>query len=361
MASNSFGQIFRVTTWGESHGKAIGAVIDGCPARLPISEQEIQNEMFKRAPGNSRYTSPRKEEDRVEILSGVFEGMTTGAPISIIIYNKDYQSSAYEDAKKPLRPGHAHYTYLEKYGIFDHYGGGRASARETACRVAAGAIAKKILSQESIEVLAYLNSIQDIVCSLKTTEIHSHAVENSPLFCPDHQKTKQMETVLLEAQNGGDSLGGVVAFRVINLPTGLGDPIYEKLEANLAKAMLSIPGTKGFEIGSGFKASEMLGSEHNDRFVSTNGTISCATNYAGGILGGISTGMPIEGKVAFKPPSGIKIPMETVDQEGNVAQFKFPEQSRHDPCIAIRAVPVVEAMAALVITDSLLMKRTCRI
>lgn len=337
MASNSFGQIFRITTWGESHGKGIGVVIDGCPAGLAITEAEINEALALRAPGQSPYTSPRKEKDHAEIYSGVFEGITTGAPISIIIHNHDAKSNAYEPIKNLLRPGHANFTYLEKYGVFDYRGGGRASARETACRVAAGAVAKKLLQHEGIHLTAYLDSIAGI------------------------QEREAMMKKIDEAIETGDSLGGIVSFEVTGLPIGLGDPVYEKLEANLAKAMLSLPATKGFEIGEGFQAANMQGSEHNDLFINQEERIITQTNHAGGTLGGISTGMPLTGRVAFKPTSSIKKAQQTLNKNGKTVDFILPEGSRHDPCVAIRAVPVVEAMCALVLADAWLLDRCAKL
>ena len=326
MASNSFGNLFRITTWGESHGKAIGVVIDGCPAGLAISEADIQMELGRRAPGITPYTSPRKEPDIAHIYSGVFEGLTTGTPISIIIYNADADSSSYQ--KDILRPGHANFTYLEKYGIFDYRGGGRASARETACRVAAGAVAKKLLTHFGITCNARLLTPMDKIA---------------------------------QAQAAGDSIGGIVEFIAQGLPAGLGDPVYEKLEANLAKAMLSIPASKGFEIGEGFRAADMRGSEHNDSFINNGGEIETRTNHAGGTLGGISTGMPLVGKVAFKPASSIAMPQETLTTSGIKNRLELSPKARHDPCVAIRAVPVVEAMLALVLADALLMQRSAKL
>ena len=318
MASNSFGTRFRITTWGESHGKAIGAVIDGCPAGLPLTNDDINVELEKRRPGKPG-TSPRKEPDIAEIYSGVFEGKTTGAPISIIIFNRDANSRPYEATKDLMRPGHANYTYLKKYGIFDYRGGGRASARETACRVAAGAVAKKLLALYDITVEA--------------------ALEEQPM--PEE----------------GDSIGGIVTVTTSPLPVGLGDPLFEKLEANLAKAILSIPATKGFEIGEGFAASAMSGSSHNDLFDSSGPT----TNRSGGTLGGISTGQPLRLKVAFKPTSSIRKPQQTVTTDGLPATLTLPKGSRHDPCVAIRGVIVVEAMVALVLIDALLLGAADRI
>jgi chorismate synthase len=337
MGSNTFGTLFKITTWGESHGKSIGVVLDGCPAGLEISEKEINDSLAVRAPGNNPYTSPRKEEDAVQLLSGVFEGKTTGAPISMLIQNNNVDSSKYEPIKDLLRPGHANYTYLEKYGIFDYRGGGRASARETACRVAAGAIAKKFLKNFGIEVKARIQQI-------------------------GHLEEPDAITALLEKTKAdGDSVGGVVEFTVLGAPAGLGDPVYEKLEAKLAYAMMSLPASKGFEIGSGFSSAGMKGSEHNDSFIQTEGNISTESNNAGGILGGISTGMPIVGRVAFKPASSIKKAQKTLNTDGEDALFELPAGSRHDPCVAIRAVPVVEAMVALVLADALLLNRCVKI
>lgn len=361
MASNSFGNVFKMTTWGESHGKAIGVVIDGCPAGLAISEELINGELALRAPGQNALTSPRKEEDHAEILSGTFEGKTTGAPISILIRNKDQDSSKYEPIKDLLRPGHANFTYLEKYGLFDYRGGGRSSARETACRVAAGAIAKKILEREGIEVIAYLKQVQDVVANVNLSKIERRDVLQNGVFCPEPQAAEKMIERIEAAKQMGDSLGGIVECTALGLPAGLGDPIYLKLEACLAHAMMSLPATKGFEIGSGFSSVSMLGSEHNDAFVNANGTIATSSNFAGGTLGGISTGMPLVFRVAFKPTSSIKKPQETVRISGEKAPFQLPEGSRHDPCVAIRAVPIVESMAAVVLADALLMNRMSRV
>lgn len=363
MANNSFGTIFRITTWGESHGKAIGVVVDGCPAGLELSDEDINNELSLRITGRSSYTSPRKERDSAEILSGVFEGKTTGAPISIIIYNKDADSKAYEPIKGLYRPGHANFTYLKKYGIFDYRGGGRASARETACRVAAGAIAKKLLFLYGIEVNAYIKQIGKI--QMPEISYHQHLrrdTYDSPVYCPDPSTAKKMMEELERIKDEGDSLGGVIEGAALHLPVGLGDPVYEKLEAKLAMAMLSLPATKGFEIGSGFQAASMKGSEHNDAFtIDESGKVTQETNFAGGTLGGISTGLPLILRVAFKPTSSIKKKQRTVDTQGNMQEFQLPEGSRHDPCVAIRAVPIVEAMMALVIADSLLMNRSCKL
>ncbi|MCB1110244.1 MAG: chorismate synthase [Chlamydiia bacterium] len=357
MASNSFGTLFRITTWGESHGKGIGVVIDGCPAGIPITDEEINQELSRRVGGKTPYTTPRSEKDQAQIFSGVFEGKTTGAPISIIIFNKDVDSSKYEPIKDLMRPGHANFTYLEKYGIFDYRGGGRSSARETACRVAAGVLAKKFLALSQITVTAYIHSIGGI--SIDTVDLG--AIDSSPIFCPDPQAGKQMMDAVLQAKETHDSLGGVIECTATGLPIGLGDPVYEKLEANLAKGMLTLPATKGFEIGEGFHAATLKGSEHNDGFTTDDsGNIIPATNHAGGTLGGISTGLPLTFRVAFKPTSSIEKPQQTVDTSGNKQTFQLPKGSRHDPCVTIRAVPIVEAMAALTLADSLLLFRSSK-
>jgi chorismate synthase len=358
MASNSFGTLFKITTFGESHGKAIGVVIDGCPAGIALSESDINAALAHRAPGRNPFTSPRKEGDRGEILSGVFEGKTTGAPICILIANSDGDPSKYEPVKDLLRPGHANYTYLEKYGVFDYRGGGRASARETACRVAAGAIAKKLLDAEGVRLTAYIKQIGRVEAIIDCENFHP---QQSPLFCPDKSAEEKMIALLEEAKNEGDSLGGLVEFTALSVPVGLGDPVYEKLSANLAFAMMSLPAVKGFEIGSGFRAVAMRGSEHNDRFIQEGGQVQTSTNHAGGTLGGISNGMPLIGRVAFKPTSSIKQPQATLTTSKEPGTFQLPEGSRHDPCVAIRAVPVVEAMAALVLADAILLNRCAKL
>jgi len=365
MASNSSGTLFRITTWGESHGKAIGVVIDGCPAGLPITDEEINLDLALRQGGRTPYVTPRGEKDEAAIYSGVFEGKTTGAPISIIIFNKDADSSKYEPIKDLLRPGHANFTYLEKYGIFDYRGGGRASARETACRVAAGAIAKKLLAHFGVEVIAYIKAIGGITMPEHAHNSPAHlrrATRDSVVFCPDASTSQKMVDALEKVLKEGDSLGGIIEAAAFNLPIGLGDPVYEKLEANLGKAMLSIPATKGFEIGSGFAASSMKGSEHNDAFIiDDTGNVSTATNFAGGTLGGISTGLVLISRTAFKPTSSIKKSQKTVSLNKEEKDFNLPEGSRHDPCVTIRAVPIVEAMTSLVLADALLMNRASKL
>lgn len=338
-------------------------MIDGCPAGLEISENEINEALALRAPGRNPYTSPRKESDKAEILSGVFEGKTTGSPISIIIPNDNADSSKYEPIKDLLRPGHANYTYLEKYGVFDYRGGGRASARETACRVAAGAVAKKVLLNSGIKITAYIKQIGSIESEADFSNVDHlrHSTYQSELFCPDAKAAAAMSTLLEQAKSEGNSLGGVVEFIATQVPVGLGDPVYEKLEANLAHAMLSLPATKGFEIGSGFRSAVMQGSEHNDLFINTEGVVKTETNHSGGTLGGITTGMPIIGRVAFKPTSSIKMAQSTLNKSGEQASFELPTGSRHDPCVAIRAVPIVEAMVGLVLVDAILLNRSAKL
>jgi chorismate synthase len=361
MASNFFGQIFRITTFGESHGPSIGVVIDGCPAKVPISQEEINLQLALRSPGKSPFTSPRKEPDQVVILSGIFEGQTTGAPITLLIPNEDVDSSSYEPIKNLYRPGHANFTYLQKYGIFDHRGGGRASARETAARVAAGAIAKKLLLLFQIDCVAFVHSIGNVTIDpLDIADLREKTYQ-SPIFCPCEKKANQMIQLLKSIKEEKDSIGGVIGC-IANVPPGLGDPIYSKLEAQLAFAMLSIPASKGFEIGAGFDASSMKGSEHNDLFEKNEkGDIRTKTNFSGGVLGGISTGSPLFFKTAFKPTSSIKKPQETVNVKGEKAQLELGSTARHDPCVAIRAVPIVEAMTALVLADALLMQQVAQL
>ena len=365
MASNSIGTLFRITTWGESHGKAIGVIIDGCPAGLSISDEEINAELFFFAKEAKPLTShPAVKKTKHKSTLAFSKSKTTGAPISIIIFNHDTDSSKYEPIKDLLRPGHANFTYLEKYGIFDYRGGGRSSARETACRVAAGAIAKKLLAHFGIDVVAYVKEIGSIAIPESAYDSPAdlrNATRESVIFCPDTSATKKMVHALEKAQEEGDSLGGIIETIAFSLPIGLGDPVYEKLEANLGRALLSIPATKGFEIGAGFAAARMKGSEHNDAFIiNDKGNVSTATNFAGGTLGGISTGLPLIARVAFKPTSSIKKPQKTVNLQKE-EKNQLPEGSRHDPCVTIRAVPIVEAMAAIVIADVLLMNRSSKL
>ena len=307
--SNSFGTLFRITTWGESHGKAIGVVVDGCPAGLEIKEEDIQNELDKRAPGQSEVMSPRKEADKVEIMSGIFEGISTGMPISMLIYNKDVDPSKYENIKYLLRPGHADFTYQAKYRFKDYRGGGRSSARETATRVAAGAIAKKLLAKSEISVIAYAKEIAGI----KATKIDYKEIYKNKVRCPDKNAAKKMEQAILKAKNEGDSVGGICEIVAFNVPIGLGKPIYNKLEADLGSAILGINAVKGVEFGSGFELAKIKGSQSNDEFIVKNHKIITKTNRHGGILGGISTGMPIIMRAVVKPASSILKKQRTVN------------------------------------------------
>lgn len=363
MASNSFGNIFKITTFGESHGKAIGVVIDGCPAGLAIDVEDINAALSLRAPGKNSYTSPRKESDTAEILSGIFEGKTTGSPISILIHNQDQDPSKYAPIKNILRPGHANFTYLEKYGIFDDRGGGRASARETAARVAAGAIASKLLETFGIQTIAYLKQIGTIEAAIDPTSASNlqKLIYASPIFCPDTHAPEKMLALIEATKAQGDSLGGIVEFMAVHVPAGLGDPIYDKLEARLAYAMMGLPASKGFEMGLGFKSVTMQGSEHNDLFIKQDHQIKTQTNHAGGTLGGISTGMSIIGRVAFKPTSSIAKAQSSTTLSGDPTTLQLPAGSRHDPCVAIRAVPVVSAMLALVLADLMLSNRCAKL
>ncbi|PIS02212.1 MAG: chorismate synthase [Chlamydiae bacterium CG10_big_fil_rev_8_21_14_0_10_42_34] len=365
MAFNDFGKIFRITTFGQSHGVAIGVVIDGCPSGLPITKEEIDRELAFRAPGNNPYVSPRKEKDEVEILSGIFEGQTTGTPIALLIRNMDADSSKYESTKDLYRPGHANFTYLQKYGIFDYRGGGRASARETVARVAAGAVAKKLLSHYGIMLCSFTAELGGIAIEQPPfsclTELKAKVLK-SELFCPDEKIEAKWKEKINEAKADGDSLGAILQAVVTGLPVGLGDPVYSKLEANLASAMLSIPATKGFEIGAGFLAAKMKGSEHNDAFGTDEfGNARPVTNFAGGTLGGISTGLPLTFRVAFKPTSSIQKVQKTVTVHGEGKEFSLPPGSRHDPCVAIRANAIIEAMSALVLADALLLNRCAKL
>lgn len=364
MASNAFGKIFRITTFGESHGPGMGVVIDGCPAGVPLLQEEIDQALSRRRPGQSDFVSPRQEPDQVEILSGVWDGQTTGASLAFWVSNQAADSTAYESMQTLYRPGHANFTYLKKYGIFDARGGGRASARETVARVAAGAVATKILSREQIHCVAFVAEMGGIGIEMASTHSLEEVREKrdaNPLFCPDTLAAEKMQQQLLQAIKEGDTLGGVVAC-IASVPPGLGDPIYDKLEANLAFAMLSIPATKGFEIGSGFTGARMKGSCHNDLFVKdSKGKFASKTNFSGGVLGGISTGAPLFFRVAFKPISSIRQPQETLDFQGQKAILTIPKTGKHDPSAVIRAVPVVEAMTAIVLVDALLMQRLAKV
>lgn len=351
-----FGRLFRVQTFGESHGPAIGCVVDGCPAGLPLSEKDIQPQLRRRRPGQSKLTSARREKDRVQILSGVFKGKTTGTPIGLLIPNVDPKSKDYDEWKDVYRPSHADYTYELKHGVRDWRGGGRASARETASRVAASAVAEKLLHRASgCRIVAYVLSVGEIRLNRLPQRLTRSAVDRNIVRCPDPRSARRMEEAIDEARRDGDSLGGVIELRAWNVPPGLGEPVFDKLEADLAKAMMSLPATKGFEIGSGFAGTLMKGSEHNDPFVIREGRVRTETNHSGGVQGGISSGEEIVLRVAFKPTATIRKPQRTVDRHGHSRILKV--KGRHDPCVLPRAVPLVEAMTALVLADHWLMHR----
>jgi chorismate synthase len=352
MAGNGFGTIFRFTTWGESHGPAIGCVVEGVPPRLPLSEADIQPWLDKRKPGASRFTTQRKESDRVQILSGVFEGKTTGAPVSLLIANEDARSKDYDTIKDQLRPGHADYTYWAKYGIRDYRGGGRASARETASRVAAGAIARKILG-DGVSIRGAL--VQIGPHAIDRTRWDWRAVDANPFFCPDAQTAKKWEGFLDEVRKAGSSAGAVIEVQASGVPAGLGEPIYDKLDADLAKAMMSINAVKGVEIGAGMGAAALSGEQNADEMRMKGGKVTFLSNRAGGILGGISTGQDVVVRFAVKPTSSILTPLKSVDRFGK--EIEVSTKGRHDPCVGIRAVPVGEAMTAVVLADHLLRHR----
>jgi len=350
MSGSIFGKVFRISTWGESHGKALGVVIDGCPAGIPLCEDDIQKDLDKRKPGNSPFSTPRKEDDRVEILSGVFEGKTTGTPISLIVYNTNQRSYDYTELSKLYRPGHADYTYDQKYGFRDYRGGGRSSGRETTARVAAGAVAKKILSELGVKILAYTLSIGPV--HIDKARFDEGQIYKNFLAMPDADAAQRAADFLMRQKQSEDSSGGVVECVVTGLPAGVGEPVFEKLDAMLGKAVFSIGAVKGVEFGSGFKASTMSGSENNDFYrVDENGKISKLTNNSGGILGGISDGFPIVLRAAFKPTPSIHKTQKTVTKQGENIDIQV--EGRHDPLIVPRAVIVVEAMVALTLVDYL--------
>ena len=350
MAGDSFGQLFRIHNWGESHGKGIGIIVEGCPPNFPLKEKDIQKDLDRRRPGQSFITTQRNERDKVEILSGTTFGKTTGTPIMLVIYNQDHRSKDYTHLKKLFRPSHADYTYEKKYGIREVAGGGRSSARVMAGNVAAGAIAKKILAKKTkTQIFAYVKSIKNIVCDLPVEKINPNQIESNIIRCPDQNIAKNMIQLIEKTKQDGDSLGGVIETIVKNCPIGLGEPIYDKLEADLAKACLSINACKGFEIGSGFSGTKLLGSQHNDIFTLTNSQIKTKTNYSGGIQGGISNGMDIVIRTAFKPTATILKNQQTVTKQGKKITYKA--EGRHDPCVLPRAVPIVEAMVSIVLCD----------
>ncbi len=359
MAGNTYGKLFRLTTFGESHGIAIGATIDGCPAGLEIDESLITLDMQRRKPGQSKITTQRKEEDEVQILSGIFEGKTTGTPIHLLIKNKDQRSRDYSHIKDKYRPSHADFTYDAKYGHRDYRGGGRSSARETAARVAAGAIAKMLLRTTGMQIQAYVCQVGDIQLDIAPNLLDLSKIESNIIRCPDSDTAEKMINLVEKVRKSGDTIGGVISCLVQGCPPGLGEPVFDKLHADLGKAMLSINAVKGFEIGSGFSASRMLGSEHNDAFYREGGQIKTKTNYSGGIQGGLSNGMDIHFKVGFKPVATIVHAQASVDRSGE--ETKVEGKGRHDPCVLPRAVPIVEAMAALTLADHYLRNRSSRI
>lgn len=352
MAGNSFGEIFRITTFGESHGVALGVVIDGCPSNLPLNEEMVLKELARRKPGQSSITTERKEDESIEVLSGIFEGKTTGAPIAIVVRNKDQRPQDYDLLKDVYRPSHADYTYEQKYGIRDHRGSGRASARETVARVIAGAIAKQILSGYGISVTAYVSQVAHIKLEKAYTELDLSLVEQNSVRCPDPTTAQQMLSLIEEVKAEGDSVGGTISCVITGTPVGLGEPVFDKLHADLGKAMLSINACKGFDIGSGFESITMKGSLHNDVFLSENSKIKTGTNHSGGVQGGISNGEDIYFRCAFKPVSTIRKEQQTVDTHAQTTTLSAT--GRHDPCVLPRAVPIVESMAALVLVDHLL-------
>ena len=360
MAGNSFGEIFRITTFGESHGKAIGVVIDGCPAGLEIDLNFIQQELDRRKPGQSAITTQRKESDTFEILSGIFEGKTLGSPIAITINNEDQKPEDYTHLKEAYRPSHADFTYEIKYGIRDYRGGGRASARETAARVIAGAIAKQLLAKEGIEIAAYVSAVGKIQLDKDYQQLDLAKTDSNIVRCPDEETANRMIELIQETKAKGDTVGGIISCVIKNTPVGLGEPVFDKLHADLAKAMLSINAVHGFEYGSGFAGTQLNGSAHNDVFEKNQkGEIATKTNNSGGIQGGISNGMDIYFKVAFKPVATLMQSQTTVDKEGNETEIKG--KGRHDPCVVPRAVPIVEAMAALVLADHYLRAKVSKI
>lgn len=354
MAGNSFGKMFKLTTFGESHGVAIGGVIDGCPAGLEIDIEKVQDDLNRRRPGQSAIVTQRKEPDTVEFLSGIFEGRSTGTPIGFVIKNANQKSKDYSHIKDSYRPSHADYTYDEKYGVRDYRGGGRSSARETACRVVAGSVAKQLL--QNVEINAFVSSVGKIELTKHYSELDFSEIEKNPVRCPDPQLAAEMEAYIKEIRADGDTVGGTVKCVIKNVPKGLGEPVFDKLHADLGKAILSINAVKGFEYGSGFEGTKMRGSEHNDHF-NTDG--STRTNLSGGIQGGISNGMDIYFNVAFKPVATLMQKQKTINSKGE--EVEMQGKGRHDPCVVPRAVPIVESMAALVIADFLLQNKSSKI
>ena len=354
--ANTFGHLFRITTWGESHGGGVGVVVDGCPPRLALTEADIQPELDRRRPGQSKIVSPRKETDTVQILSGTFEGKTLGTPICLWVKNEDARPEAYSEMARKFRPSHADYTYQTKYGIRDHRGGGRSSARETIARCVAGAIAKLVLMQEGVHIQAFTSQVGSLKLDKSYQAYDLSLTESNAVRCPDPQKAAEMEELIAEVKSQGDTIGGVITCVIKGTPVGLGEPVFGKLHAALGSAMLSINAVKGFEYGDGFEAALYRGSERNDRFYNDNGKINTHTNYSGGIQGGISDGQDIYFRVAFKSVATILMEQQTVTKTGEDTILKA--KGRHDPCVLPRAVPIVEAMAAMTILDYLLIQKT---
>lgn len=355
--SNSFGRVFRITTFGESHGKAIGVIIDGCPAGIEVDEAFIQNELSRRKPGQSRITTQRSEDDIFEIQSGVFEGKTTGTPISLVIRNKDQKSKDYSHIATKFRPSHADYTYETKYGIRDYRGGGRSSARETAARVAAGAIAKLMLKSKGIECFAFVSKVGDLSMDKNIDELDLSLTDSNAVRCPDPGTAEKMFDYIDQVRKDQDTVGGIITGLIKGVPVGLGEPVFDKLHARLGSAMLGINAVKGFEYGSGFEGATLRGSQHNDEFeISEKGEVSTKTNHSGGVQGGITNGEDIYFNVAFKPVATIMQDQQSIDKDGN--EVVVSGKGRHDPCVVPRAVPIVEAMAALVMADFYLIRRT---
>ncbi len=354
--SNSFGRLFRITTFGESHGPGIGVVIDGCPSGLEISESDIQEQLDKRKPGQSKITSPRKESDQVRILSGWFEGKTTGTPLTLFIANEDARSQDYDHLKDTYRPSHADYTYDAKYGNRDYRGGGRSSARETAARVAAGAVALKILELKHIKIFSYVSRVGNVAIPAWEGTLEPKWIESNPVRCPEERAAKQMQEAIEMAKKEGDTLGGIIDTFVNGMPVGLGEPVYDKLSARLGYAMLGINAVKGFEIGSGFEGTKLKGSEHNDPFIQSEGKIRTRSNHSGGMQGGISNGNDLFFRTAFKPVATLFQDQESVDTKGNSVLLKG--KGRHDPCVVPRAVPIVSAMTALVLVDFMMLAQS---
>ncbi|MCS1411270.1 MAG: Chorismate synthase [Verrucomicrobia subdivision 3 bacterium] len=347
---NTFGEIFRLTTWGESHGGGIGVVVDGCPPKIPLTEADIQPDLDRRRPGQSKIVTPRDEKDQVKILSGTFEGLTLGTPISMLVHNQDARPEAYSEMAAKFRPSHADYTYTAKYGIRNWQGGGRSSARETIGRVAAGAIAKKILKRQfGVDIIAYVHQVQRLKAEIHPDKVKLDEIEKNIIRCPDPAAAEKMIRLIERTRKAGDSVGGIVVGVARGVPAGWGSPVFDRLEADLAKAMLSLPASKGFDIGSGFEGIQLTGLQHNDPLRAQNKKVRATANRSGGVQGGISNGAPIYFRVAFKPTATVMHPQQTVDT--NFKNTTLRGRGRHDPCVLPRAIPIVEAMTALVLAD----------